>query len=96
MRSQEGKVFASFGVGASAETATLQGGRYQLFVWSATFGGGSVAVQQLASDGATWITVSALITVAGATVVELPPGMYRLFSITATVVLASLARIPGE
>ncbi len=65
------------------------------FVVVAAFGGGSVALQYLASDNATWIThTDSSLTAAGMFNFELPPGQIRALVTTATAVYAIAARIP--
>lgn len=95
MRGTDGFKLDNAGVGASSEQV-LSGGRYQVGVWAATFGGGNVVLQQLGNDGVTWVAVGTAITAAGANVSEVPPGKYRLLVTTATGVYATVTRIPGE
>jgi len=95
MRGTDGFKIENAGVGASTEFP-LSGGRYQVAVGTATFGGGNVVLQQLANNNSTWFAVGTAITAAGANVSELPPGRYRLFVTTATGVYATVIRIPGE
>lgn len=86
-------------IAASTAPFKLKGGRYVLAA-SATFSGGSVSVQMLGPDAATWVTPSNIagsantITAAGCQTVDLPPGQYRITIATATAVYASLASIP--
>lgn len=95
MRGTDGLALSNAGVGASAEQA-LSGGRYQVAVGAATFGGGNVVLQQLSNDGTTWFAIGTAITAVGANVSEIPPGKYRLLVTTATGVYATVTRIPGE
>jgi hypothetical protein len=73
----------------------LTGGRYGITV-IATFGGGSVTLERLAGDGATWVTAATAITANGFAAVELPRGSYRFTVATATAVYVGIERIPGE
>jgi hypothetical protein len=76
------------------------GGR-GFFSVTATFGGGSVALQYLGANGATWLTAidvagaAASRTTDGGLLFELPPGRIRALVITATGVYATAARIPS-
>lgn len=86
---------------AAATGAGVQwaGGR-GLFVALATFGGGTVALEFLGPDGATWLPVQSVagvavsLTAAGATLFEQPPGTLRATVATATAVYARADRIP--
>jgi hypothetical protein len=81
----------------SATTAgfTLRGGKYALIV-TATFGGGSVQLQVLAADNATWVPLGTALTAAGNQTFDLPPATYRIAVTTATAVYASLTSVPTE
>ena len=78
---------------------TLKGGRY-LFSVTATFGGGSVALQGLLPDGTTFATVpdvagnAVSLTAAGWKTVDLTPGQYKITIVTATSVLANATSVP--
>lgn len=78
----------------------VKGGRY-LFGAAATFGGGTVSLQALLPDAATFATIpdingnAVALTSAGWKLVDLPPGQYKLAIATATVVRASLSSLPG-
>jgi len=78
----------------SANTApfTLRGGNYGITV-SATFGGGSVTLQRLATDGTTYVTCVTAFTAAGYASANLPSGTYRLTIATATAVYADVVSI---
>ncbi len=84
---------------AAPGPVSLYGGRY-LFGVTATFGGGSVALQGLLPDGATYATVPNIagaatsLTAAGWMTVDLAPGMYQLLITTATAVTASVSSVP--
>ena len=80
-------------VSATPAAFVLLGGKYGIMV-SATFSGGNVALQGLALDGATWVTVLPAFTTNGYGYLELPPGEYRVQITTATAVYVSVSRIP--
>jgi len=69
----------------SANTAafTLRGGNYGL-TCHATWGGGNVALQRLAPDGSTYVTVITALTADGYASANLPSGTYRLAVTTST------------
>lgn len=77
---------------ATPAAFTLSGGYYAITV-KATWGGGSVALQRLAVDGATFIAVTPAMTADGLATVSLPPGTYRLAVTTATAVFADIIAI---
>lgn len=79
----------------------LKGGRY-LFAATATWNGGSVELQGMLPDQASYATVPnvsgtpALIQAPGGfQIVDLPPGQYRLQIITALAVQATVAGVPS-
>lgn len=80
----------------SVTTATFYviGGTYGLTV-SATFGGGSVQLQILSFDKATWLNVGSAFSANGFISQALPPGQYRLAITTATAVYAALTSVPS-
>jgi hypothetical protein len=80
-------------IAATTAAFTLKGGKYGLAV-TATFGGGNVQLQTLATDGSTWIGVGTAVTAAGFSNFDLPPGQYRLAITTATAVYAALVNVP--
>lgn len=63
----------------STNTASfpLQGGLYGVYV-VATFGGGSVTLQMLAPDQATWFPALAAFTANGYATAQLPSGTYQV------------------
>lgn len=67
----------------------LEAGQYGVTV-NATFGGGSVTLQKLSHDGATYVTCLAAFTAAGYATVNLPRGTYRFTVATATAVYAAI------
>lgn len=78
----------------SATTApfVLKGGQYQYTV-VATWGGGSVTLEQLGPDGSTYLTAATALTANGGGTVDLPPGQYKFVIATATAVYAAIVRI---
>lgn len=60
-----------------------------LFSVVATFGGGSVTLQYLGPDGATWLTAATALTANGVSQIRLPPGQVRAAVTTATAVYAN-------
>ena len=79
-------------ISATTSAFTLRGGQYGATV-IATFGGGSVTLQRLAMDGATWVTCLTAFTAAGYASVNLPSGSYRWAIATATAVYVDLVAI---
>ncbi len=91
--------------GATLTTAApgpvkLKGGRY-LFSAAATWNGGSVELQGMLPDNATYATVptvtgvpALLSATVGWLAVDLTPGQYRLQIITAASVTAIIASVP--
>lgn len=67
-------------------------GQYGMTVHAGTWGGGSVALQRLAADGATWITVQNF-TADGFAVPTIPGGTYQLAVVTATGVYADISAV---
>jgi hypothetical protein len=80
-------------IAATTDAFTLRGGRYQFLV-SATFNDGSVGVEALAPDGATWVACADPLEANGAQVHDLSPGTYRIAVDTATAVNAALVAVP--
>lgn len=79
---------------AATSSAKAWPGGKGLFAVKAT-GFGSVALQILLPDGATWFTpAGASLTADGATVFEFPPCQIRALVTGATAVYAEAARIP--
>jgi hypothetical protein len=92
MNAHDGKAFA--GIAATTDAFTLRGGRHQ-FVVAANFGGGSVGVEALAADGATWVACADPLEANGVQVMDLAPGQYRVAVETATAVNAALVSVPA-
>lgn len=70
-------------ISATTAAFTLRGGNYGLSC-HATFGGGNIALQRLAPDGSTYVTVITALTADGYGNANLPSGSYRLQVTTAT------------
>lgn len=84
--------FAQHYANISATTAAFRNraGQYSLTVIG-SWGGGSVQLQILAGDGATWVNVGSAITANSFNTVILPEGMYQFVVTTATAVYIDLA-----
>ena len=88
--SVETQVFSN--ISATTAAFTLRGGQYGVTV-SATFGGGSVTLQRLSADGATYVTALTAFSAAGYQTIALPSGTYRLAVATATAVYADVTAV---
>lgn len=77
---------------ATPDPFPLRGGLYAISS-KGTWGGGSITLQRLALDGATYLTVTPAITADGYTTVTLPPGTYRLVVATATALYVEIIGI---
>lgn len=86
------ETFTASNLSATTGAFQLSGGAYGVTV-SATFGGGSVTLQRLASDGSTYVTCLTAFTAAGYASVNLPPGTYKIAIATATAVYADVMAI---
>jgi hypothetical protein len=93
MRAVDGTSFAN--IAATTAAFELKGGKYGISV-TATFGGGSVVLLKLHSDGSTYQSVHTALTAAGYTTVDIPSGTYKVTIATATAVYVAIQRIPGE
>ena len=81
--------------GAVDSESFLWPGGKGVFSAVATFGGGSVGLEYIGPDGATWIAAAGgSLTANGGFVFELPPCQIRATVDTATAVYANAARIP--
>jgi len=89
-----GESFQFANIAATTAQFQVKGGTYVITV-HATFGGGSVQLQTLAGDGATWLLLGTSITADGTQSFTLPPGAYRFAIATATAVYANLTRVPA-
>ena len=85
--------FSFTGLSADSGPYTLLGGRYAVGV-TATFGGGSIALQTLFPDGTTYVNCIPAFTAEGLAIVDLPPGSYKLDIVTATAVQGFVIRVP--
>lgn len=95
MRSQEGFSYNSLAA-ANSDEFELQGGAYAMDA-IATWNSGSITLQRLGPDGATFITAASALTADCTTgSIALPPGIYRILVTSATSLWVSVARIPGE
>jgi len=83
----------NFLAGDSLAAFTLLGGRYAFGI-AATFGGGTVALQQLFPDGTTYVNAATPLTTSGQQILDLPPGTYKINVVTATNVQGFVARVP--
>lgn len=80
---------------------TLSGGKYWVTAVASNWNGGTVALQRVAADGVTQITVgtNASFTADGGAVLDLPPGTYNWdqTSVSASLgVSTEVVRIPEE
>lgn len=82
-------------IAATTVAFQLKGGKYMLTV-SGTFSSGNVAVQTLAGDGSTWLSIGTAATAAQVATFDLAPGQYR-FAIASSVTAAYLviASVPS-
>lgn len=82
-------------IAATTAAFKLIGGKYSVAA-VATFGGGSVKLQRLGPDAATYQSVASAsdFSAAGYTALDLPPGQYRFTIATATAVYAEVTAIP--
>lgn len=86
-------------ISATTAAFTLRGGRYVMAA-TATFGGGNITLQLLLPDGTTFVSPFSLagsaniLSAAGSTTIDCPPGQYQIKVTTATGVYVSLASIP--
>lgn len=77
------ETFPFSNISATTAAFTLRGGNYGL-TCHATFGGGNIALQRLATDATSWVTVITALTADGFASANLPSGSYRLQITTAT------------
>lgn len=96
MRAQECKK-NTFAAAGSSDAFRLDGGYYQLAGQSASWGGGSLKIDQLLPDDTTWLASTALaLTDNGVAFGYLPPGQYRFTLATTTAAEAAITRVPLE
>lgn len=79
-------------IAATTAAFTLRGGQYAVTT-HATWGGGSLTLQRLAADGATYVTCLTAFSADGYATVNLPSGTYRLLIATATALYADITSI---
>lgn len=92
-----GEAFSNtFAAAGSSSAFALLGGKYQLAGHSAAWGGGSLKVDQLMPDGATWVATALTLAADGTSTTDLPPGQYRFTLATTTAANAVLTRVPEE
>ena len=80
---------AAAGNGASFQ---LTGGMYA--VETLATGAGTIALQTLGPDGATWLTAVSIATTSNYSTAQLPPGVYRWSTSSFTAIYAAVSRIP--
>lgn len=98
MRATESISFFTNAAAGTSGAFEVKGGIYQLVV-SAGGTGGTVTLQTLGGDNATWVPVTPTqpaLTQAGTVNYTIPPGQYRLVITTLTSIYAVLARAPVE
>jgi hypothetical protein len=76
-------------ISATPAPFVLHGGNYGVTI-HATFSGGSVTLQRLATDGVTFVNVITPLTADGYVSADLPSGTYRLAITTATAVFCDI------
>jgi hypothetical protein len=79
-------------VAATQGPFTLRGGSYGVSA-IATWGGGSLTLQRLADDGATYVTCLTAFSANGYASVNLPAGTYQFAIATATAVYCDITSI---
>ena len=79
-------------ISATPATFVLRGGQYGVTA-KATWSGGSLTLQRLAVDGATYITCLTAFTADGYASVNLPSGTYRLLVATASAIYVDVVSI---
>lgn len=82
--------------GTSSDNFSLQGGAYVLDA-VANFNSGTITLQRLGPDGATFITAATALSANGTSgSIALPPGVYKLLVASTTALSVSVIRIPAE
>lgn len=86
----------SFTGAASTDALTfgLLGGNYAFSFAAASWGGGSIVLNQLQFDGSTYVAATDTYTANGSVVLALPPGRFKIVITTTTGVMGSVSRIP--
>lgn len=93
MRAVDGKSFSN--IAATTATFQLLGGQYGICV-TGTWSSGSVTLEMLAADGATFVTAATAFSTNTYETAYLPAGTYKFVVTTATAVYAAITRIPSE
>ena len=84
---------------SGGQTFTLGGGTYGFDVLGTVSAGGSVVLQRLGPDGATYEQVGTSVGAAGTPsyqTVSVPQGGYKLAVVSGSSIQARLSRIPNE
>lgn len=81
---------------ADSDVFTLLGGAYVLDA-VANFNSGTITLQRLGPDGATYITAATALSASGTSgSLALPPGKYKIAAASASALSVSVIRIPAE
>lgn len=81
----------TYGIGSNGDL--LRGGKY--YVASNSTGSGTVDLQRLAADGATWVAqITQITATSGKQTIDLPPGKYRWVVATFTANYLEIQQIP--
>lgn len=102
MRPGEGYAFPN--IAATTSPFNLIGGTYGVDCIAGAWNSGTVNLQRLAGDGATWVNAAEQVDLAGLVSfnanlyanIPLAPGSYRFDVSAATGVYVTIVRIPGE
>lgn len=95
MRSVDGYAFSSQ-TAANSPQFSLMGGAYAVDV-VANFNSGTITLQRLGPDGATFITAATALSANGTSgSITLPAGTYQLLVASATALYVSVMRVSGE
>lgn len=79
-------------ISASTAAFKLRGGNYGVTA-KATWGGGSVTLQRLSTDGVTYVTVMTAFAADGYASANLPSGTYKLTVVTSTAIYVDVVSI---
>lgn len=79
-------------ISATTGTFTLAGGWYAITA-IATWSSGSATLERLAADGTTFVTAATAISANGMSVVQLPPGVYKIVIASASAVYIDITAI---
>lgn len=80
-------------ISATPASFTVRGGQYGVTVHAGTWSSGSVTLQRLANDGATYVTCLMAFSADGYATVNLPSGTYQLTVASATGIYADVTAI---